>query len=286
MKTIKHTKHNISTNNLTDNLTLILHNSSNYKHLIENSLSDILNKFVSIIIDFTRFMSEKVTMKNKQYYKFIFEKGIDTLIHVFTIIFYYTKNLELTFYHSQKAYYFYIEFIEQISDDSINFLHLSSRDAIMFVYKKTIFEINNEYRKHMHELTIDEKKLLSLFEIYTNIYKSIFTFIITNNSFDYNNKIDYINMCCNSIKNISDILNKNKIKTTQLQYIYMFSKLLQDTSIETNNYFYLLNDFIKKITNTKKLDENIIKTRIYDIEINNFIDNNEINKIIGWIFSD
>ena len=286
MKTIKHTKHNISTNNLTDNLTLILHNSSNYKHLIENSLSDILNKFVSIIIDFTRFMSEKVTMKNKQYYKFIFEKGIDTLIHVFTIIFYYTKNLELTFYHSQKAYYFYIEFIEQISDDSINFLHLSSRDAIMFVYKKTIFEINNEYRKHMHELTIDEKKLLSSFEIYTNIYKSIFTFIITNNSFDYNNKIDYINMCCNSIKNISDILNKNKIKTTQLQYIYMFSKLLQDTSIETNNYFYLLNDFIKKITNTKKLDENIIKTRIYDIEINNFIDNNEINKIIGWIFSD
>jgi hypothetical protein len=285
MKTIKYTKNNKITNNLTDNLTLILHNSMNYKHLIENTLTDILNKFVSIIIEFTRFISEKVSIKNKQYYKFIFEKGIDTLTHVFTIIFYYTKNLELTFYHSQKAYYFYIEFIEQISDDSINFLHLSSRDAIMFVYKKTIFEINNEYKKHIQELTNDEKKLLSTFNTYTNIYRNMFTFIINHNSFDYNNKIDYINTCCNSIKKLSDILNKIKVKPTQIQHIYIFSKSLEDTPIETYNYFYLLNEFINKITNIKKIDENIIKTRIYDTEINNFINNNEINKIIGWIFS-
>jgi hypothetical protein len=34
-------------------------------------------------------------MKNKPYYRFIFERGIETLIHVFSCIFYYTKNLEL-----------------------------------------------------------------------------------------------------------------------------------------------------------------------------------------------
>jgi hypothetical protein len=98
-----------------------------------------------------RFISEKTTMKNKLYYKFIFERGIETLLHVFSIIFYYTKNLELTFYHTQKAYYFYIEFIEQISDDNVTFLQLSSRDAVMFVYKKTIFDINNEYKKNIKE---------------------------------------------------------------------------------------------------------------------------------------
>ena len=39
------------------------------------------------------------------------------------------------------------EFIEQIIDIQHSFLQLSSRDASVFVYKKTIYEINNEYRK-------------------------------------------------------------------------------------------------------------------------------------------
>lgn len=57
----------------------------------------------------------------------------------------------------KKAYYFYIEFIEQISDNNVTFLQLSSRDAILFVYKRTIFELNNEYIKNIKELTIAEK---------------------------------------------------------------------------------------------------------------------------------
>ena len=119
------TQKNTTNNNLTDNSKFILYSSTNYKLTIENSVSEILNKFVSIILEYMRFISDKVVIKNKNYYTFIFERGIETIIHVFTLIFYYTKNLELTFYHTQKAYYFYIEFIEQISDDNINFLKLT-----------------------------------------------------------------------------------------------------------------------------------------------------------------
>ena len=223
-------------------------------------------------------------MKNKQNYKFIFERGIETLIHVFTIIFYYTKNLELTFYHSQKAYYFYIEFIEQISDDNINFLHLSSRDAVMFVYKKTIFEINNEYRKNIKELSIDEQQILSTIDTYINIYKNILLFVVKHNN---SNSINYINFCCDNIKYISDTINKNKIKTHQIQYIYLFSKLLDNPNINIQDFFSLLDEFIKKLTNKKKIDENILKRNICDIrepELNNFINNNELNKIVEMIF--
>ena len=92
-------------------------------------------------------------MKNYECFIFIIERGIETIMHVFSMLFYYTKNLDLTFYHSQKAYYFYIEFIEQISDDNVSFLQLSSRDATTFVYKKTLYEINIEYKKTMNELT-------------------------------------------------------------------------------------------------------------------------------------
>ena len=59
----------------------------------------------------------------------------------------YTKNLDLTVYHCKKAYLFYVEFIGQIGDDNNSYLQLNSKDATLFVYKKTIFEINNEYRK-------------------------------------------------------------------------------------------------------------------------------------------
>ena len=225
-------------------------------------------------------------MKNKPYYRFIFERGLETLIHVFSVIFYYTKNLELTFYHTQKAYYFYIEFIEQISDDNVTFLQLSSRDAILFVYKKTIFDLNNEYKKNIQEPTQEEKTILEIFNSYTYIYKGIILFIINHSDFKYENKTEYINICCDSIQFISETLNKNKIKQNYIDCVYLFASLLNDKKLEILDFFKLLDEFVKKIISKKKFDEKLIKNEIYDSEINNFINNNETNKIVEWIFSD
>jgi hypothetical protein len=275
-----------NSNTLSEHSNYLLYNVSNYKLHIDNTVTEILNKFVSVIIEYMRFISEKITMKNKPYYRFIFERGIETLIHVFSVIFYYTKNLEITFYHTQKAYYFYIEFIEQISDDNINFLQLSSRDAIMFVYKKTIFEINNEHRKNISEPTQDEKNMLSLINIYTYIYKKIVQFIINHSQFKYDTKTEYINMCCDTIELISETLNKNKIKRNLIECVYLFTNVIADKKIEINSFFKCLEDFIKKINAKKKLDDKCIKNKLYDSEINIFVDNNELSKLVDWVFTD
>ena len=76
-----------------------------------------------------------------EYLKFIILRGLNTISHVFYFILLFSKNLDMAFYHSQRAYYFYIEFVEQITDDMHSFLKLSSRDAVLFVYKKTIYDI-------------------------------------------------------------------------------------------------------------------------------------------------
>jgi hypothetical protein len=55
--------------------------------------------------------------------------------------------VDLTYFHCQKSFYFYVEFVSQISEDEKMFLQLTSRDASTYVYKKTIFEINNEFKK-------------------------------------------------------------------------------------------------------------------------------------------
>jgi hypothetical protein len=276
----------ISKNTLNDNSQFMLYNTTNYKQTINYPITEILTKFISVIVEYMRFVSEKMPMKNKSYCRFVFERGVDTLIHVFSFLLYYTKNLELTVYHTQKAYYFYVEFIEQISDDNVNFLKLSSSDATLFVYKKTIFDINNEYKKTIQEPTIDEQKILSSIESYSYIYKRMILFIINHNDFKCENKINYINTSCNYIETISEIMNKNKIKTTHIQHIYLFSTLLDDTRIEIKDFFNLLEEFLKKLISKKKLDDKIVKNRIYNTETNNFIINNELNKIVEWIFID
>ena len=82
-------------NSLSDTSDFVLYNTSNYKAVINNSVSEILTKFIEVIIEYMKFISEKMIMKNNSYYHFIFERGIATLIHIFSLIFYYTKNLEI-----------------------------------------------------------------------------------------------------------------------------------------------------------------------------------------------
>jgi hypothetical protein len=275
---------NTTNQGLSDNSQFMLYTISNYKPSIENSISEILKTFIDILIEYMRFITEKIIMKNKKYYYFIFERGLETLIHVFSVIFYYTKNLELTFYHTQKACYFYVEFIEQISDDNVTFLQLSSRDAILFVYKKTIFDINNEYKKGIQEPISEDKIILSTINLYTNIYKSIVLFIIKHDDFKYENKTNYINMCSALI---NETLNKNKINPNiiRLNCLYLFTTLLDDKNVEIHMFFKLLDEFIKKIISKKNFDEKIIKNNIYNIEIQNFIDDNKLNKIVECIFT-
>ena len=272
----------------------ILYNVENYKPLIQNSAQEILTKFTEMIIEYMRLIAEKTNIKNKQYYIFIFERGIETLIHIFSMIFYYTKNLELTFYHSQKAYYFYVEFIEQISDDNITFLQLSSRDALIFVYKKTIFDINNERKKTCPPLTSDEHEIISYTDTYMHIYKKLVSFILLHKEFKYENKLDYINMCCDKIQNIVVILNKPKIKKNHLlkeECINEFVNFLTNKQAEIitiDIFFDILNKFIERLKQKKKINsEKIIINKLYEFNINNdCINETSLNTLVDDIFTD
>ena len=252
----------------------VLYNTENYKSTIHNTSQDILAKISTIIIEYMRLISEKINIKNKQYYIFIFERGIETLIHVFSMIFFYTKNLDITFYHSQKAYYFYIEFIEQISDDNITFLQLSSKDAVMFVYKKTIFELNNERKKTLPLLTADEKSIISYTDAHMQIYKQFVSYILNHRDFLYENKLEYIKLCCDKMQTCISILNKHKIKQNYIECIYLFTNLLLKTDEvkHVSVFFDMIENFIKRLKDLtikkKVFNEKIITNKIYECSIN------------------
>lgn len=230
---------------LMDNSHFTLYNSSNYNSKIDVNVNVIMDNFLKILIEFLLLITEKIKMKNIGHYKFIIERGVETLIHVFSLLFYYTKNIELTYYHSQKAYYFYIEFIEQISDDNVTFLQLNSKDAIMFVYKKTIFEIN---KKHSKENSLEELNTLTNMNNYMSIYKHIVSYVLHKND-----RINYENMklLCDSMEFISTKLNKlNKITNKINSFIIdLNAKTDDDNSSNIIDYFRTIDDYIKKQKN-------------------------------------
>jgi hypothetical protein len=281
---------NIKNENPANN-SYFLYNVTNYKLNIDNSVQEILKKFVSITIEYLNFISEKITMKNKMYYKFILERGLETLIHIFSLIFYYTKNLDLTFYHTQKAYYFYLEFIEQISDENVTFLQLTSRDAILFVYKKTIYDINNEYIKNIIEPTPVEHNILLAVDTYILIYKKIIMFFIHHPDFKYDTKTEYIHQCCKHLETISESIYKSKIKNST-ELIDLLINSISNKEITIDTFFCLVIEFIKKINGKKKIDENIIKQRIYNINNDNVNDLFQLKdctnckEITNYIFAD
>ena len=238
-----------------DSNEYVLYNVANYNSEIIDSFPSILAKFVGVIIDYMRFISDRLVTKNKPYYRFIFERGLSTIIHVFSIIFYYTKNLDLTYYHSQKAFYFYVEFIEQISDDNVTFLQLSSRDATTFVYKKTIYDINSEFKRNMTEPKQHEMLILSYLEVYTYIYRNIANYIIQNKKFILDSKANYIEEHCKHIYDIHQHMYNAKFKKCSMDCVYIFTNLLVEREIEIDDFFVELETFLKRLVSRKKMDE-------------------------------
>jgi hypothetical protein len=269
--------------NLDTTESYLLNSVVNYKNYLDTSLKEILIKYTTLVTEYIELVSEKINITKMYYYKYIFIRGLDTITTVFKLLLYLTKNIELSYYHSQKAFYFYVEFIEQISDDQNSFLQLSSREACMFVYKKTIFEINNDFRKNMLENT-EELYFKSIIDNYLYIYKHIVNYCINHSNFTFNNKIAHIHLCRDEINKYSCLLNANCLyfSKNNIETIYLFIINMIEQNISIKQYFEILNLFIKKILDKHllnihlskrinlKMNDNDIVGKIYDSKL--FID--------------
>lgn len=223
-------------------------NQNNYKENIQCDNHYILDKCALLITEYFIYLDEKVNIKNKAYFQYILMRGLDTIMHVFEGLMFYTKNVDLAFYHSQKAFYFYVEFIEQIMDTQNSFLKLSSRDASIFVYKRTLFEAHTEYIKPSAEPDQLVVTLKSLND-YCSIYKTVVTYFINNHlSMDY--KTEQIGHFTNKIAKLSSKLNYLIMDKHTLQklceHLGMIS-LLTPRFKQIDDYFETIDAVIKKI---------------------------------------
>jgi len=262
-----------------------LHNLENYKKELHDSVEEIVKKYKEIIQDFLQFILEKLKFKSNVYSKFIILRGVDTITNIFNIILYYTKNLELTFYHCQKSYYYYVEFIEQISEDKHVFLQLNSRDASTYVFKKSIFELRHDIIKNVIFCSNENTNKLDIIHEYIYFLKNTLELIFQKINLECYNLVKK-NEIIKKIHVIFNFISLLKIdqKTSKILY-YFFEKItILEKDIDIDLYLEILFVILKKIIkNTNKCICNIEKTiNNYNCKKINIISHNhdDIDKFV------
>ena len=251
-----------------------LHNIENFKKDIQVDISKISQKYSELLIEYFKFILENIKTKNNNFTKYIIIRGVDTITNVFLNLFLYTKNIDITYFHCQKSFYFYVEFVGQISEDEKMFLQLTSRDASVYVYKKTIFEITNEFKKINDDISNETKEKIQIINSYVNVYKMYIYKIIENNNETTNDK--YIELFYTISDKLNNLFNKNKIKI----YENILDKLYLIENIEL--FFNINTILVKKfIKNSDILDNCVSKLNKEDL-INK--SNESAEKFVSWIF--
>ena len=251
-----------------------LHNNENYRQNFNVDISAITKKYSDLTIEYFKYIVENINLSKKCFSKFIIIRGLDTITNVFLHILHSTKNIDLTYFHCQKSFYFYVEFIGQITDDEKTFLQLTSRDATTYVYKKTIFDINVEL-KNLNKNESDEfKEKMEFIRSYININQMYLLKLIKTENYE----TLMLQHMCKIMAQIINIVNKDTIIKIE-NIIDKLYNLIRNSSI----FFEVNYVLIKKLVKNKDLIEKVQK----NINSENFhekiIENND--KIVAWIVS-
>jgi hypothetical protein len=248
-----------------------LQNNENYRKDFNCNMSEILEKYSELIIEYFKFIMENIKIKNLCLAKFIIIRGLDTITNVFLHILYFTKNIDLTYFHSQKSYYFYVEFVGQISDDEKTFLQLTTRDATTYVYKKTIFDINNELKKINENNSSEFREKMDTIKSYINLYQMYLLKIIQADNIETTH-----------IANLSKLYEKTS-NLTNKSNIFLLEGLAEKlyNKIDNINKFFEINHLVvKKFLKNQYIIQNLerkMNLEEFDIKITEPTD-----KFINW----
>ena len=270
---------------------LIISNTDNYNQNFEFSdTKTYVGRYVELINEYMLYVVENMIIQDDAYLLFLIQRGVETIMHSFKFLLMYTKNLELTVFQCKKALYYYIEFIGQISDVSLqhSYLQLNSKDATLFVYKKTIYDINNVYRKNFIQSNNDKQFLNSISNIIVLFNATLFH-LLQKERLKYSKKESIIHFAIDRATSITDKLfnKKNYFLTDSKTELCLFVfRIFQTYDIDTIKYSNICEIFIKKL---RKYTENeipdvkiLLKEKLYNTSNSNLEEMSAL-RYINWI---
>jgi len=250
-----------------------LKTQSNYHTSINSTINEIISLYNLLINEYTKTFFEK-NIKNE----YIFDTGLNTVTNVFRQLLINTRNLKITYYHSQQSYYIFLDFVSQLNNMNVSFLNLQTKDAINFTLRKTIFNINPN-SKPLSEEDINNIYILDkLINIQLNIFFKYSNYI--------SKKKDFENLLLHN-NTLKDLLCSKKKDTNIYDNILCFQDFLKDKQLDISEYFEILTIIIGTIFKKKycNIDKNTyIECLIINDNLYFFDDTSNKKKFIEQIF--
>jgi len=238
----------------------------------------ILVAYTNIIIEYLSAVGQSNILKNTKHHNYLTYIGLNSILYIFKLVLLNTNDLQNATHNSQKGFYYYLEFMEQIKDTNISY-NMNNIDAIKFIYNKTL---NDIFIKK--EETLLEKIPNS--EEYKNQEKKI------------NILLQWENMEM-SLENRIELSKKYILQYLLIDssFSYFFDyleRIIEKTKMDFETYCHFLSEFYiclsKMIKNKKVLDQSSIEynyffhfhidTQIYDT----FIKEKNMNKFVRSLF--
>lgn len=260
---------------MTKNNKYKLTDLNNYNNYLTCNLKEIIDNYLHIILNYILLFQQKNNINNNIKF-FIFKKGLSMINYIFLFTLYYTKNLEVTFYHSQNSYIFYIEFIEQLNiTSSLNSVKINVNDAIIFVYKKNIFDIINTVNNNSEQ----DKQIYKRVEELIKIYSEIIDIFINSDNVDL---IELKNIIDNVQFSISSKINMANKNENIIKIIYIFLNSLFIFNMNNSQKKNMLFLFLDEITSKKNINFTSLENNIKLIDIH--AENENISDTIHSLF--
>lgn len=220
----------------------------------------IMNEYLN------HFTSSDKYKKGEQDRKYLLLNGFSTLTHVFKITLNY-KTIELAIENTEKAIYYYTQFIEQMEENIMHDLNVSSNNASLFVYKKTI-----------HHLLLDAPSNDMLIKQNVDYVLLIYRLIV-----DDLLKNEYDSFIPTKLINISMELCRNNscemIFRREMMNIMVFINHFPSTKQILYEYIY---SYIKKYKKSDLTLERVFQKKIHPTYANKLL-NEPANTYIKWL---
>ena len=130
-------------------------------------ISNYIDKYITLMFEYFQFVEDSEFLKTILNKDFLVSLGFRTITHVYKMNYLYTSDMNESYLSSQKAFYYYFEYLEQIYKTNMS-NDLNHMDAVLFVYNKTIHNYSTEQTHNapiVNERENEIRRIINLIDI-------------------------------------------------------------------------------------------------------------------------
>jgi hypothetical protein len=195
---------------------------------------------------------------------YLFLNGINVLTHIFKLVLHQTNKPIVALENMQSSIYYYTQFIDQMDENIMYDLNVSSNSASLFLYKKAVENIS----EHSLDIPIQRDVAINLSNLIT-IYKSLIElYTITEEALN---------------KKLNSLMQELTLKiTTEQELQSILERVI--LFINNNNKYEYIQHYIKKYKHQPfTLQLFFEKKSAYEYE--KIFNSNDADKYIKWLLN-